>query len=778
MILTDQGIGVVAAAVVTHAPALSTKHGPVYTGQLSPRRVSKIDDAVVPERSLVLESSPPGLRAHHGPLANRDNAQPSRKQHPHKGPRHNRRSVAYLRRSFEQEYKLDKAVVRTTSLPNTPERAAPRHEMVVAGSCPRWLSTMDGPSDLNPSKFGRAETGIPAYQYPNAATIRHSGGRALRESLMDELAQTLQNRVRGSYKTSSSPTSGAQLGSSESDSAHSQPVLISGSISGKAHTVRPKPWDSARRWTSKKGSTRDWESSSEVCITMSEPRKTAPGPSASPYLQHWRTRQGRGSLKSTPSLPIIVSATISASMCRGVRRSSSLVNMVARRERASEPQHRPTQALGVKGFRDAVCLNASRSEPVPAPVSPIRNRIYVFEQIGRVPSTDGSCRSEPRHAASSAASTKQAYRPRLLDWERSRTSQTPQSLSFSGSHKSSVTKAESESQKAPSKPRFPLFTRHNQVPLGRPTPTTAAFITKPKREPSFSFRTTLRKISKSHRGGAEARLPVATTAPRPRAAPSTELLNKTASIAPRALDRIPPGPARTHPNLKSQSAFNPEWKWEAETEHDSRPSKAARPPQLPCRAGHTASSPTSKAAKGTTKPDAANKTAAAAPLLNPASAHGHARDLTNVTRRVTSGGGQHHQASSARAGHHHHHNHVGASECAVRSGSVSWGRRAAAAALDIGRRFKGRRVTSSSSAYLPSSSGRVAWLGSVDSRGCDRGSGNSGNDGSGNGSGGDSGGNTARASRRDVDIDRSGAGIGLGWGAAAPIAIMGGYDME
>ncbi|KAK4119228.1 hypothetical protein N657DRAFT_532653, partial [Parathielavia appendiculata] len=176
-----------------------------------------------------------------------------------------------------------------------------------------------------------------------------------------------------------------------------------------------------------------------------------------------------------------------------------------------------------------------------------------------------------------------------------------------------------------------------------------------KRQSSSSIRATLRKISRSHGTEEQVRSTAAIT-PKPRTSQTAELLNKTAKIAPGPFATIQTQAARMipHPRGSERTAW----------------SKAPQSPSI------NQDTPSTQRARYTNSLSRASgesykKTAAAMPVLSQARVHAH--DITNP------------KLGGARNYHQHH-----------ASKSMSWGQRAAAAALDIGRRFKARQASSSS----------------------------------------------------------------------------------
>ncbi|KAK3291556.1 uncharacterized protein B0H64DRAFT_435876 [Chaetomium fimeti] len=241
--------------------------------------------------------------------------------------------------------------------------------------------------------------------------------------------------------------------------------------------------------------------------------------------------------------------------------------------------------------------------------SPVKDRINLFENMGRPPSIEESARPMSRVKGSEPSESsveEELHVEKRQTWQRRLASQTLRSVSLTGRRKL---------RKEP-KSRIPVLKKRR-----RPTPAAAgspsAVSTDSKRESSFSFKATLRKISKSSKNS-ESRLPSATATPvGPRATPSIELLNKTAKIAPRPFHRTQPIPTHEINGMPTQ-----------EPACNSRLTSRTQ----------------------------------------------HANDGTNISTTAS-----------------------------VTSAGVSWGRRAAAVALDIGRRFK---TQTQAQARKASSSGR------------------------------------------------------------------------
>ncbi|KAK4150719.1 hypothetical protein C8A00DRAFT_17797 [Chaetomidium leptoderma] len=441
---------------------------------------------------------------------------PVRLQHNRTQPKS--QSVADLRKAFEQKSEPNGPAVSSVSLPNTPKRVSRQGVKRLANSGDSrkelYLHRDSRRSGQTPDAHDLAAAYTPVrpprqqsdrqrgLQASGASTIRQARGRALRASLIDELSQTIRCRAGESPKRGdiSHQTAASTPGPGSTDT---RPLLLSRTLSIKAHTIAPNPRSGLQNTSPTKSTKQDANGRSVGRSNVDESEKATLVPSASPYLQHWRTRKDMGASKSSPSLPIIVSTTIATSTRSAVRRTSSSVSLVARRSMAFDSRQKLTQVSSKEGFQGAFrgtnTSDASRSEVSETRESPVRHRIRLFENIGY--STRGRQTSQSkffeRNAAPLGGSIKHPSGKRLSMWQQRRVSQTS---------------------------------------------------TRPGRESSFSFRATLRKISKSHES-AKGRLSSDVTAePRPRASPSTELLNKTAGIAPRPFfsTRTSPAPAHAH----------------------------------------------------------------------------------------------------------------------------------------------------------------------------------------------------------------------------------------
>ncbi|KAK4031230.1 hypothetical protein C8A01DRAFT_21521, partial [Parachaetomium inaequale] len=432
----------------------------------------------------------------------------------HKQVQHKSRSVADLRKAFEREYWPRPTRVSSASLPSTPKQQTQPENANVLGrsgnmSTPRrsWLNQQfHRPGELaNPvpsSRIPEPSNTPHARQHLRASTIRQAEGKALRASLLDELSRTIA-RKRGEPVKHGHVVGQTLASMPASGSSDSHTLLLSRTLSVSTHTVGPGPKISTQMGSPIRG-TRPGDEHRSM-DPQTESRKAIIGPSSSPYLQPWRTRKDRGSMKSSPSLPILVSTTISASTGGAIPQSSSSVSLTAGRAITEDG---PAENLP----------NALVSEPTEAGESPVRDRVRLYERISRPLSTEGSDQN----------SIKRSYGAKPLGLGRRLASQTLRSFSLRGRRKLSATKGQRGASKEPR-----------------------------KREPSFSFRATLRKISKSNQS-AEGRQPtIPATAPRPRASPSLELLNKTAKIAPRPFYTTRPRPNHLPPSHKSHGSEPP-----------------------------------------------------------------------------------------------------------------------------------------------------------------------------------------------------------------------------
>ncbi|AEO64696.1 uncharacterized protein THITE_158613 [Thermothielavioides terrestris NRRL 8126] len=233
-------------------------------------------------------------------------------------------------------------------------------------------------------------------------------------------------------------------------------------------------------------------------------------------------------------------------------------------------------------------------------------------------------------------------------------------------------------QEGPCQPKLPVLKRRSLVNVEGAAEARLPARTG-RRDAGFSIRATLRKVSRSNHTREEAIYPRTSLAPK--TSPSVERLNKTARLAPRPSHVVHTASGRLLINHKSDGELERSY---AQLDPQSSISRANQ-------AGHAATPSRHRQPPCYTDSQTWGRTSwsktAAQPVVSPAPAH--ARDITRSGRVFPA---NHNRSRSRSDG-------VSQSQSQnMSSSSQSWGRRAAAAALDIGRRWRerGRKASSGS----------------------------------------------------------------------------------
>ncbi|KAH6617518.1 hypothetical protein F5144DRAFT_624198 [Chaetomium tenue] len=485
-----------------------------------------------------------------------------------------RPSVADLRRAFDPQQCRKSGGLSSASLPNTPNRTWPLSsgipngtisQSIVRGSRPqlRGQAHCRDAIDIacSPTRIPEPQNKSHARRRPQTPTIRQAEGKGLRANLIKELSRTMSRRNGGPKQDRS--TDRTLINASSSSWSDSEPLLLSRTVSAEGRTICD--WsDAGSQGTSpnkrmKQGAREPYVDSGDTLKVST----ATTGEEPASYLQHWRTKGDRRSLKSSPSLPKIVQTTIAASTRSSIRQSSSpdtssLIHHGVRPEALTrtQPHALYTGRSGddtTGGASEAFGSDVANStEP-----SPVKERIHLFENMGRplnmqesaAPSSVDKVDEPPEIVVEGLHVEKRQT------WQRRLASQTLRSVSLTGRRKVDATKGRSEPTS-----RIPILKRHGQASaagVGLPQPPSSDA----KREASFSFKATFRKISKSNKNF-ESRLPSAT---KPvsgfRATPSLELLNKTAKIAPRPIHKahLNTKPIHAHESNGTPTEDHPAW---------------------------------------------------------------------------------------------------------------------------------------------------------------------------------------------------------------------------
>ena len=500
-------------------------------------------------------------------------------------------------------------------------------------------------------------------------SVRRSDEEGIESGARDQLSQSIGGPVRQPVRLiETSHQSPART--LDSSSSSSPQLLLSRTLSVKAYTIRPASQVSPK---TQRPATKSTQHFPRLAKALDERKKATPSrkalaePLASPFLRHWRASKDTSPLKSRPSLPIIVSTTVAASTRRAHRKGSSSLSMTTRR--------RSTRASMFNTFQDGSMDTPShdfRAAPSKAKCSPVRDRGHFFEDISRF-SSAASAKSKCPEAtmASSSESRKWADWKTPAAWELRRVAQALRVRSFSGrkESESSMTKSKTGVLKEEnSKPKFTKFKRHSLANLeGAESAEHSSHA--PRRESTFFVRATLWKLSKEERQRC-----AATTGRQFDAFSSTGLTDKTGTTAPR-LHSTKIRSERILPSRKSHGALNTRPIWDF--------------PSPETDADHTFSQP----ARGVLQPTAIITAGQKTPPQNRVSRH-------SSPFRGKLGGGSWEKSgalpvlSPAPA---HAQKTVARQQAPVPS--LTWGRRAAAVAMDLGRtlKLKARKASSSSS---------------------------------------------------------------------------------
>ena len=504
------GDGIAATPVVTQVTIHSTKPVPVHTEHLlSTFRASTAGGTQIRTKVFHVDNSPSPKQAQdHGTLdTNALNAQPSQNSVWHKVTPRKSHSVADLRKVFERGSGAKIPQRSSVSLPNTPRRQLPRRvgtkTKVFENSgdpCRRRGTEPDSklgeavkPETLvTPAQHPRIWSRLPVRQRRNTPTVRQAEGRALRESLVDELAQTIHHRARPFKLTNIVHQAPVNMTDSRLDSP--RPLLSTRTLPMKAYTVRPASSSGLPKPSPCRRAKQNTDPLPEGRNHSTEARKARTGPSETQRLQHRSTQK-----ESAPSLPPA-----------------------------------PLRTSHTRAFLDGPADTASegpQSQTFGARDSPVRDGIHIFEQLVR---SAGSWEANRRNATSSGDSLNRRH-GRRSSWGLKLSSHTLRSVSLNVRRKLSAGKGQSETSNGGPKSSIPIFKRHTLPYFGTTSPS-ELLVAEARQEPSFSLRATLRKISKSHHSPDTASPAAARLGPR--ATPSIELLNKTSKIAPRPFPSI------------------------------------------------------------------------------------------------------------------------------------------------------------------------------------------------------------------------------------------------
>lgn len=417
-------------------------------------------------------------------------------------------------------------------------------------------------------------------------------------------------------------------------------------------------------------------------LETADTRKDPTGPEVSPFLHHWRAQKNTGLVKSSPSLPVLVSTTVAASKRKPSRNSSSLSRDYAGTSSSSPRGDSPNAGAAADNPMRSPSRVVQHASPATREESPVRERINMFEQLSRSTSSVASGKDKSYEADS----MKRPVGKRTSSWQPRAIVQALRARSFSGrkenrspSHKANNGIEETSNNKS----KIPRFRRNNHGNPGQMTGESRPSST-PKLESSLA-RPRRWKVPKS---GSRPEESVTVQDPQ---GPSHNFDGKNVTAQPRFFRSTRTISGRFLPSLKGHGP-----KCDTEIRNDSAPADASpttaktgptSKPSTPLgRISHAPCRQTPSPAAAGQKPRAPRPRpgysapfrgrfagplpkSGAVPVLSPAPAHAQ-----KMARRSDTG-----------------------PATATRHFSLSWGRRAAAAALDIGRRIKARKASESSS---------------------------------------------------------------------------------
>ncbi|KAL2262000.1 hypothetical protein VTK26DRAFT_2769 [Humicola hyalothermophila] len=497
--LSDQSDSRAAAPIVTRSAASSSKYASNEGASLFPALLTPKTVASHPEDHFTTypsagESRPNHLLDFGEPCSNESHADTFPNYVKPRVCHRQRHSVAGLRKVFEQGGPTnDENAAASLSAPNTGERS--RH----------------GEAEL-PGE--RDNHGAPTLRRQNRATIG-SGFR-------DELSRIIMEQTK--QQAEQVGTLELQKTSTDSVSYSRHPVLVPKTLSVKAYLLRPE---------SQNGRTGPVGSSTPQILdfshgSLNEYRYTMIGSGNfhevpdSPLLKYRRTYRRLGSVKSTPCLPIVISATVGASTHRDwvfqeLRKSSSSWTVIAGGNSDCRLRTEPHGPPYSRFLHD-------RSADTPSAAN--RNRASTMREL------PVKIRASLERNISLSDLTKADDQQKVASWEPRRISRAVKGRSFSGLKTSRMRGVEMNGaeNEVSRKSKVPLLQRHSLAGLEGVGPEGHSWHY-PDREPSFFIRATLWKVPKSKPTPDEPLPSQPTTATR--SASFAELINKATATAPR-----------------------------------------------------------------------------------------------------------------------------------------------------------------------------------------------------------------------------------------------------
>ncbi|KAK4194484.1 hypothetical protein QBC40DRAFT_319426 [Triangularia verruculosa] len=498
----------------------------------------------------------------------------------------------------------------------------------------------------------------------------------------------------------------------------SRPLLQARTLSVKISTVKPASSESPTK-----------ESKQKVVARLSDSgvgRRALPGPPPSPFLQYWRTRRETAPVKSGPSLPIMVSTTVavrthrdSSSVASSSRRSTPFpakVEEALRKSTGSSSQYgRLSQDGAGEHTKD----------------SPVKDRIGMFEYLSRGSSGSGSQRSRgsSRKAIRSRSSVR---RPSVSELRRG--ARALKALSLTGRKEGQPREVLVKAAESSSK--LPIRTRHSvgvvkrdddEVPLNpatskplgsrvmraNTTARTDGLSLTPRQDSTFFVKGSMWKVPRTTPAAVKQVSSVSKEVQPPKPPSSTELVAQTANTKPTLFHPEVTREGRILPDRKSYGALEQKRSWE--TAPDPCIEGASIKKDVPVTGDGNCFGSSSHHRHPHT-PSVVVHGAGSTASLSPTAMHYSPADITPSTSTVAFARPvtitKHHSALypssfGKKAGESwkksagvgpvlspdlvHAVKHGGGS----RHGSLSWGKRAAAAALGIARRLRERRASSS-----------------------------------------------------------------------------------
>lgn len=460
----------------------------------------------------------------------------------------NRHSVADLRMAFEQAVLAGSSAKSSVSKHPKSESASPNKKAISE------RTYQAQPGQANNCKHPSSETP------PRARNSDHTEAPAS-EPINRRRTRALAEAFEHGGKSGSTP---------------SRPLLQARTLSVKISTVKPPPNESPTK-----------QSKEKVVARLSDSgvgRRILPGPPPSPFLQHWRTRRETAPVKSGPSLPIMVSTTVAVRTHRDSSSTTASSSSFSRRSTTPFPS-KVEEALRKSSRGYGNLSQDGAGEGTATKESPVKDRIGMFEHLSRprtVSSTSGSQKSRGSSSNKLVKSRNSVRRPSVSELRRG--ARALRALSLTGRRESKPAAAGMKTAEGTTK--VTITTRHSvgvvqQSTAGKPlgsrvlranTITTAkpdGLSLTPRRDSSFFVKGTMWRVPRTNPAPAgKQQEPISSKpAPQPSYEPpsSAELVNKTATTKPTLFHPTSARDGRILPDRKSYGTLETKHSWETST---------------------------------------------------------------------------------------------------------------------------------------------------------------------------------------------------------------------